>query len=130
MFKPGDVVYFKQASKTTNPKVPAVRFKGHGLGVVLGGLNPFQQEPNKDDVITLMASIGYISFDQIEEFLGKEVGTQVVGMFEKKYYEKSVIRGRAMLEAHGIKIPPALTEVQDAQTVPAEVIPISGIITP
>lgn len=84
--KPGDVVFFKRAKRKSDRKEKEIAFQGHGFGVLLGYLPPFQKDPDPAMLIRLMGSIGFMSFDDVANFLGDEFGAKCVKMFEEKYY--------------------------------------------
>ncbi len=90
MFKPGDLAYFKKAKKSSHIKQGEVAFKGLGFGVMLGILPPFGKEPTPQMCMKLMGTIGFVSFDDIAEFLGNESGEKCVKLFEDKYYGKVI----------------------------------------
>lgn len=86
MFKAGDVVFFKAAKRGTKRSLPEGKFKGHGFGVLLGQVPPFEKDPPADQLLRLMGSIGFVSFDDIGEFFGDEGGARCLSAFEAKYY--------------------------------------------
>ena len=109
MFKNGDVVFFKSAKKGSARKAPEGRFKGYGFGVLLGHVPPFQKDPPAAELLRLMGSIGFVSFDDVAEFLGNEFGAQCVTKFEDKYYGKVIFQtdadGNPILDEKGQMIP-------------------------
>jgi hypothetical protein len=60
--KNGDVVFFKVAKKGSHRKAQSVEFKGHGFGVLLGHVPPFQKDPPPEHLIRLMGTIGFPNF--------------------------------------------------------------------
>ena len=85
--KPGDVVFFKAATTSAESgKARGVAFKGHGFGLMLGLLPPLAKDPPAIDLLRLMGTIGFISFDDIKDFLGKELMEDAVKQFEDRYY--------------------------------------------
>lgn len=85
--KNGDCVFFKDIRTSSRSKQSqAARFKHFGWGVLLGAIPPFGRDPNIGDVIRALGSIGYVSFDDVGEFLGDEIGAELVKKFEEKYY--------------------------------------------
>ena len=109
MFKNGDVVFFKSAKKGSDRKALEGRFKGYGFGVLLGHVPPFQKDPPASELLRLMGSIGFISFDDVAEFFGNETGAQCVTKFEDKYYGKVIFQlgpdGKPLLDEKGQPIP-------------------------
>lgn len=89
-FAAGDVVYFKTAKKSSARKSPIGTFEGHGFGVFLGHVANFQKDPTVDLVSRIMGASGYLSFDDIIEFLGQEKSVEVIRQFEDKYYGKVI----------------------------------------
>jgi len=98
----GDVIYFKKAKEHPTRKSIELEFKGHAFGILLGHVPPFAQEPPKDHVVRLLGSIGYLSFDDVGEFLGNEVGADVVKKFEEKYYAQPTQQQELPLAPSGL----------------------------
>jgi hypothetical protein len=88
--KNGDVVFFKNAKSGSARNAPEVQFKGMGFGVLLGHVPPFQKDPPPDQLLGMMGQIGFLSFDDVGEFLGNESGAACVAKFEDKYYGKKI----------------------------------------
>lgn len=86
MFKNGDFVFFKKARRSSNPRQPEGAFKGHGFGILLGHVPPFAPDPPGEHLLRLMGSVGFLSFDDVGEFFGREMGVECVKKFEEKYY--------------------------------------------
>lgn len=87
-FNNGDVVFFKKAKKSTKRTSPEIGFKGHAFGVLLGHVPPFAKDPPPEHLLRLMGTIGFLTFDNVAEFLGDEAGQKCVKAFEDKYYGK------------------------------------------
>lgn len=98
MFKVGDVVYFKTGRRGTKKRDAEVKWNGHGCGVLLCHVPPFEKEPPPEHLIRLIGSIGFISFDDIGEFFGDEVGKATVAKFELKYYGRTGAPGELAKE--------------------------------
>lgn len=90
MFKPGDIVFFKRGKKNSQRKTPEVQFNGHAFGIMLGHVPPFQKDPPQAHVLRLMATVGFISFDDVGIFLGPEALVDCVKKFELKYYGQQI----------------------------------------
>ncbi len=88
MFKKGDVAYFKVASRSAKKHSPAWKFNGHGFGILLGHVPHFAPDITPGFLMQSMGSIGFVSFDDIGEFFGTEVGADCVKKFEEKYWVK------------------------------------------
>lgn len=84
----GDVVFFKKAKKSTSRKAPEATFKGYGFGVMLGHVPPFAAEPPPQHLLRLMGTVGFLTFDDVAEFVGDENAKECVKKFEDKYYGK------------------------------------------
>ena len=66
-------------------------FKGaHGFGILLGTVPMFGKEPSPVDLLKLMGTVGFLSFDNVAEFLGDEQAEICVKKFEDKFYGKVV----------------------------------------
>lgn len=88
--KTGDVVFFKKAKNSAHHKAQEVLFKGHAFGVMLGHVPPFAANPTTALVLAQLGTIGFISFDDIGEFLGPDTVKTLVQKFEEKYSQKPV----------------------------------------
>lgn len=86
MFTPGDIVYFKKARKSTKRSALEGTFKGNAVGVLLGEIPPFGQDVRVEHVLPLLGRLGFLTFDDVGEFLGAEAGTEVLKKYEAKYY--------------------------------------------
>lgn len=86
--KNGDVVFFKKAKKDSRRKTGEVQFKGHGFGILLGHVPPFAKDPPPNELFKMIGSVGFLTFDDVGEFFGNEVGAECVKKFEDKYYGK------------------------------------------
>jgi len=97
--KNGDVVYFKKAKHSSKIKDKTeITFKGMGFGVLLGHVPPFQKDPPASHLLKLMGTIGFLTFDDVAEFLGDEMGSKCVKAFEDKYYGKLIPASEAVVE--------------------------------
>lgn len=104
--KPGKVVYFRSAKLNTHRKTGDWAFKqGHGFGLLLGTVPLFGKEPSPVELLRLVGTIGFLSFDDVAEFVGEEQAEICVKKFEDKYYGKVVetnpVEGEA--ESEGTK---------------------------
>lgn len=87
-FRSGDIIYFKECRNGSKPKKSTgARFKGHGLGMFLGHVGPFEKEPTPEECIKLVGATGFLSFDDVAEFLGDEQAKLCVDRYEAKYYK-------------------------------------------
>lgn len=82
----GSIVYFKRAKETSSPRGKFVEFKGHGIGILLGHVPPFKQDCNLAQARCLLGMVGYITLDDVAEFLGKERMDECITKFQAKYY--------------------------------------------
>lgn len=82
--KPGDIVFFKEATRTSKRKAQVFGFKGHAFGVMLGHIPPFGQDPSGVQVLALLANVGFVSFDDVAEMLGQEAAARLVQKFQEK----------------------------------------------
>lgn len=81
----GDGLFFKEAFTSTKRNATRLQFKGHAVGIWLGVVPHFAKEPQGTDLFKMMGSIGWLTFDDVGEFLGPEAGAKVVEMFSQKY---------------------------------------------
>lgn len=85
MINPGDVVYFQVVKKSAGRKAPQFKLQGHGFGIFLGHVPPFQKDPPAHFIYSKIGAIGYISFDDVLEFLGQESLDTCMKKYEEKY---------------------------------------------
>lgn len=71
--KLGDVVFVKEVQENPEKRCPKITFKGGwGFAMMLGVVAPFSPPPKPEHLTALMGQAGYISFDDVSRFLGKE----------------------------------------------------------
>lgn len=87
----GDLVFFKKAKRTTSLESPVVEFKGYGFGLMLGHVPAFEPEPPAAHLLRMMGTLGFISFDDLGEFLGPSISAAIIKQFEDKYYGKHLV---------------------------------------
>ena len=86
-FKVGNFFFFKKARRSLEISAEDENFSGHGVGLFLGENPPgFKGGVNMKSFIQVMGSLGFISFDDITEFLGKDKTDELFKRFEGKYY--------------------------------------------
>lgn len=88
MFRSGDVVYFKTAQNSSRRKSNGATFKGYGIGLFIGHVTPFGKDPSPTELLKLVGACGYLSFDDVADFLGDEQAQKCVQAYEKKYYSQ------------------------------------------
>lgn len=81
----GDCVFFQKAKLGTQRGALEVQFKGHGFGMMLGIIPHFGKQPQALDLFVIMGKVGFVTFDDVGEFLGPELATKVLEGFHKKY---------------------------------------------
>lgn len=91
MFKGGDVVYFKECKNSSHRKAQGARFRGVGFGIFLGAVGPFEKDPKREDTIKLVGACGYLTFDDVADFLGDEAAKVCIEKFETKYYPPKIL---------------------------------------
>lgn len=91
-FKIGQVVFFKQAKATAAPSPMVGQFKGHGFGVYLGAVPPGFPNPPGMYIVQALGMVGYIKFDDVIEFLGKEAADLCIEKFKVKYEPKPPVQ--------------------------------------
>lgn len=107
MFKPGDLVFYKKAQKSSKKNSPGVQFGGMGFGMAMGEVPPFHKDPPKDQLVRIMGTCGFVSFDDVGEFLGDEKAAELIKKYEDKYYGK-VVELKKREEEKQIEIPKEL----------------------
>ncbi len=88
--KPGDAIYFKRCKESARSTAGEIQFKGHGIGVLLGYLPPAARDLTPAMLMRLMGQLGYMTFDDIAEFLTPADAETCVKKYEDKYYGKEV----------------------------------------
>lgn len=86
MIKNGDVVYFKRARAVLHGgKKKEMEFDGHGYGIFLGHVPDFMPPPPKEIVLSAMGAIGFVSWDDLTELVGKETVEKIIPQWQEKY---------------------------------------------
>ncbi len=107
-FIPGDVVYFKEAKRTSRRNSDGFR-AGHGraFGLLLGIVPPGTPEPDQDMIFRICANFGMVTVDSIVELMGEEFAHVFVAKLHAKYAappaEKAAPSG--LLGADGLPVP-------------------------
>lgn len=83
--EPGAIVYFKRFKTSTKKGALEVEVQGHGAGVLLGHVAPFVPDIPEEHALRIMGEAGFVSFDDILEFLGPDQGGMVIQKFKEKY---------------------------------------------
>lgn len=96
--KSGEIVYFEKCQREL--KGPVVGFKGRGFGIMLGIVPAGYPAPPPIMTPRLMGELGYLKFDDVIGFFGKEIGDQCVEKFTTKYYGEIV---KATCEVHNVE---------------------------
>lgn len=81
----GMVVYFDEVKRAPHRKALKLKFRGHGFGIMLGVVPEFKKEPTRDQVVALLASVGFVLLDDVADFLGDEVAATFTEKFYVKY---------------------------------------------
>lgn len=89
MFKPGDIVFFREAKRSSARTSPEIRLKGHGFAVFLGHIMPFAPDPAASQLTRIMGTAGYVSFDDVKKMYGEEFFADFVKKFDEKFYQDS-----------------------------------------
>lgn len=80
----GEIVFFKKVSSCTTLR----KFDSQIFGIMLGRLAPGQKPPKPEQLFQLIGNIGFVSFDDVIEFLGPENTNILMEKFKDKYYGK------------------------------------------
>jgi hypothetical protein len=123
MFKSADVVYFKQAMNSSRRKSSGCTFKGYGFGMFLGQVPPFGKDPSAKQFLQMIGACGFLSFDDVADFLGDEMASKCVQAYEKKYYGGEEPPGQ-ILGTDGKPVgPPGFTPVRAIGKEPPTALP-------
>jgi hypothetical protein len=82
---PGDIVFSKRLKTGTHKKDAEIEFRGYAFSLLLGIVPPFAKEPPIEHIRRLLASVGFVSFDDVAGFLGEEQMFLCIKKFEEKY---------------------------------------------
>jgi hypothetical protein len=113
MFKPGDVVFFSEARRSSRKKSEGVRTPGSFFGVLLGMVPRMMPDPPASHLMCLMGSAGFLSFDDVFEFLGPEQSGKLLSFWQRKYYGQEFPLADAKATEHD-----GLTKTQVSPLVP------------
>jgi hypothetical protein len=83
--KPGDIVFAKELQTGVEKAHARIQFRGHAFAMVLGTMPLMAKEPPKEHIHRLLGNVGYLSFDDVAEFLGEVLAKECVDKFELKY---------------------------------------------
>jgi hypothetical protein len=108
---PGRVIYFPVCRTTSKPTAPMMTFNGIGFGVFLGVVPPRFPEPTPAMVPQLMATIGYVAFEDVIEFLGDDAFKTVEEKFRAKYEPPAGEETAESAEPPAMPEPPRLVGV-------------------
>lgn len=87
-FVPGDVVYFKHATRLPRRSSDGFRAgHGHAYGLLLGIKPPFSPEVTSDLVFRICASFGMVTMDSIIELMGPAIANEYLTRLHAKYAE-------------------------------------------
>jgi hypothetical protein len=103
VFKPGQVIFFRQAKMNSHRKTPLAQFQGHGFGVFLGHVPPFAPDPRPENLLTIMATAGFTAFDDIGDLLGDEVLEVYIERLRKKYNPEPSPEEAALMAAEAVE---------------------------
>lgn len=110
----GTCVFFKEFQTTAHPKKHSkFRMKNLAFGVLLGDVPVFGKGPTTGDLYRSLGAIGYISFDDVGEFLGGEMGAKCVEEFEKKYTPKPPTNADAATDPAAVVPQEKVAEILD-----------------
>lgn len=96
--KPGAVVFFPVAKKSTKANSEPLVFRGHGFGVFLGVVPQFAVEPTREMMDTLLSGVGWVSFENVFEMLGEEQFRILEQKFRAKYELEAMTEEEAKAE--------------------------------
>ncbi len=83
--EPGDCVFFRDCRDSMSENPLRVRAKGLFFGILLGILPPLQKPPPAEYLVRAMGDLGYITFDDLAEFLGEANTAAIMERWKEKY---------------------------------------------
>ena len=104
--KPGDLIYVQQFKNSPKDKMSVQFNKGRGMALLLGQHHDHVPEPTPHHLFTMIGRIGFLSFDDLKEFLGPELALQAIEKFELKYYGPAIENGMPAKAKGLIILPP------------------------
>lgn len=114
---PGQVVFFKKSRAGSARKAPEVEYKGHGFGLMLGHVPPFQKDPPLEHILRILGSLGFLTFDDVGEFLGNEAGALVVKKYQEKYYGEATAEAEEAAKPSGLILPEGIDRMPPPETI-------------
>lgn len=107
MVKQGDVVYFKRFSSEPNRRAQEITFKSNiqGFGIMLGTIQVGTPEPAARQLLAMVGEIGFVSFDDVKEFLGDAALQTLMAKFAMKYVGSPTTPGE-VVEKPVLVLPP------------------------
>lgn len=106
MMNRGEIVFFKKAKASSHRTSPEFTYKGHGYGILLGNVIPFQKDPTTLEMIRTLGTTGFFSLNDIEDFLGTAARDTMVEKFTEKYYGKKIVMESSTQQELPLDIPP------------------------
>jgi hypothetical protein len=83
----GAIVFFKQVTPCPSEE-GGIEFSGHGFGILLGHCQPNRKPPTGLDIEIILATLGYVSLERIEQSLGIERVKTLVNDTDKAIEEE------------------------------------------
>lgn len=108
--KPGDIIYVDQFKNAPRDPLSVKFTKGRGMALLLGQHHDHVPVPTPHHLFMMMGKLGFLTFDDMIEFVGEEMAKQVVEKFEAKYYGPTIENGTPPKEKSGLIILPSSTE--------------------
>lgn len=89
----GDIVFFNKAKTKPVKSAREIKFTGHGFGIMLGMVPSMCiTPPPAHHIFKLLGTCGFLTFDDVAEFLGEDQAKLCIEKFEKKYYNESELK--------------------------------------
>ena len=63
-------------------------FRGQAFGILLGVVPQFGKDPTREQVIPLLAGVGFVLLDDVADFLGEEAAAKFTEKIHERYDQK------------------------------------------
>lgn len=120
--KPGDIIFSKKFKTSLARKAPEIEVRGHAFSLMLGHVPPFAKEPPLAHIGRLLGTVGFMSFDDVADFLGDEQAALCVQKFEEKYWKGSE---NPVVNPQAEEVPPQVDQ-KIAMPEPAQIVGLDG----
>jgi hypothetical protein len=103
--KQGDIAFFREIKLEPRRNAKDIKFTNgiFGFGLMLGAHAPGMAPLTENSFMTLMGQCGFLSFDNLKEFIGEEEMNICIKKFQDKYHPKvpPIVNGK---DGHSVQV--------------------------